>query len=80
MNVSHSGTSDKERLHRPQMRVFALIDARHVVELEIEELVDQLKSSLDLNVVLEFDGNLLIHKRFEKRKEQHLARLVEDFR
>lgn len=49
-----------------QMGVLELIDNLDVVELDIEVLVDALEDALELNVVLEFDRDLVVDEGLEE--------------
>lgn len=49
-----------------EMRVFDLLDNLDVVELDIEVLVNALEGSLELNVVLELDGDLVVDEGLEE--------------
>jgi hypothetical protein len=49
-----------------EMGVFDLLDNLDVIELDVEVLVNALEGSLDLNVVLELDGDLMVNEGLEK--------------
>lgn len=49
-----------------QMGVLELIDNLDVVELDVEVLVDALEDALELNVVLEFDRDLVVDEGLEE--------------
>ena len=53
-----------------QMGVLVGLHGLHVVELDVEELIDGEERSLELEVVLEFDDDGLAHQRLEERVEQ----------
>lgn len=48
------------------MGVLELIDNLDVVELDVEVLVDALEDALELNVVLEFDRDLVVDEGLEE--------------
>ena len=48
------------------MGVLELIDNLDVVELDVEVLVDALEDALELNVVLELDGDLVVDESLEE--------------
>lgn len=71
MDVPHHGASDEDVLDRAQMGVLELIDNLDVVELDVEVLVDALEDALELNVVLEFDRDLVVDEGLEEAEEEH---------
>lgn len=48
------------------MRILDLLQHLDIVELDIEVLVDALKHAADLDVVLEFDCDLVVDEGFEE--------------
>jgi hypothetical protein len=46
--------------------VLVLIDNQHVVEIEVEVLVDALEDAADLDVVFELDRDLVVDERLEE--------------
>lgn len=55
------------------MRVFQLFHHLDVIELDVQELIDRLQGSPDRDVILEFDGDFVVHERLEKTKGQLLG-------
>lgn len=49
-----------------QMRVFDVVQDTNVVQLDVQVLVHTLESSPDRDVILEFDGHLMIDQRLEE--------------
>lgn len=48
------------------MRVFELFDHSDIVELDIQVLIHALQSTLDGDIILQFDRDLAIDKRLEE--------------
>jgi hypothetical protein len=48
------------------MRVLDLLDHLHILELDVEELVDGLEGAADGNVILEFDRHFGVDEGLEK--------------
>ena len=55
------------------MRVLELFHHGNVVQLDVQVLVHALQRALELNVVLELDGDLLVDERFEEADRNALA-------
>lgn len=49
-----------------QMRVLDLLDDADVLQLDVEILVDTLERATDLNVIFEFDRDLMVDEGFEE--------------
>lgn len=59
-NIPHHTTTNKHILYGRQVRVFIQIQDVHIVQLNVQVLVDGFEGAADANVVLEFDGHRLV--------------------
>lgn len=66
MDISDDGPADKDILDGAQMGVFQLVQHHHVVEFDVQILVDGFQGAADADVVFELDGYGLLREGFEK--------------
>jgi hypothetical protein len=82
MDVPHNGPPNKHILHsrlqsdastrgRYKVGVFVLFQDCDVVEFDVEKLVDGFEDSFYCEIILEFDGDLLVYQRLEERVEHY---------
>lgn len=79
MNITDSGSSDKQGLDGLQMGIFGFVDGGDVVQLQVQVLVDGSQGALDFDIIFQFHNYLLINKSFEKTEEQHVRMYSELF-
>lgn len=53
------------------MRVLELLDNLNVVELDVEVLIHALEGSLELNIVLELHGDLVVDESLKEAEHRH---------
>lgn len=78
MDVTHSGSSDKQVLDGFQVRIFGFVDGGNVVQLQVQILVDGLQGPFDFYVIFELHDDLLVNKSLEETEEQHWMELAFD--
>jgi hypothetical protein len=49
-----------------QVRVVEFVQDLNVLKLDVEELINGFEGSLNCDVVLEFDGDFMVHKSLEE--------------
>lgn len=55
------------------MRVLELLDNLDVIELNVEVLIHTLEDTLELNIVLELNSDLVVNKSLEKAVRERLS-------
>ena len=58
------------------MRPALLIHDAHIIELDIEKLVDAAQGAAQGDVVLQLDSDVVLHEGFEEGEEEHLDGVV----
>ena len=53
------------------MWVLHLFHYRDIIQFDVQVLIHALQGASHGNVVLEFDGDFVVHERFEEAEEQH---------
>lgn len=76
MDVTHDRATDEDVLDRAEMGVFQFIQNHHVVELDVEVLVDGFEGSADRDVVFQLNGNGLLSEGLEEAVRRQRARVV----
>lgn len=76
MDIAYDRAADKDVLHRAQVWVFQLVQHHHVVEFDVQVLVDRFQRAPDTDVVLELDCHGLLGECFEEAVEMWDAWLV----
>ena len=66
MHVPHHAAADEDVADGAEVRVPDLVEDADIVELDVEVLVDGLEGAADGDVVLELDGDGLVHERLEE--------------
>ena len=57
------------KLLTDQVWVFQVLDDLDFIKLDIEILIDRLEDTADLNIVLELDGDFVVHQGLEEAAE-----------
>lgn len=57
------------------MRILELLHHLNVIELDVEVLVHALQNALELDVVFELHGDLMVDERLEETEEEHDDRI-----
>lgn len=54
--------------HRPsyKMWILKLLDNADIIQLDVQVLVNALQCAADLNIILELDGDLMVHEGLEE--------------
>lgn len=66
MDVADDGAADEHVGDAEEMWMIGRIDHLHLVQLDIEVLIDAMEYAFDLQIVLEFDGHFFGFQRFEE--------------
>lgn len=75
VNISHNRTTNKDILDGAQVRIFQFLYHLNVVELNVEVLVHAFQNALELDVVFELHGDLMVDERLEETEEEHDDRI-----
>ena len=66
MDIADDGAADEDVLDGAEMRVFQLVEHDHVVELDVEVLVDRFQRPAQRDVVFQFHRYRLLCECFEE--------------
>lgn len=69
VDVSDDGAADEDVLDGAQVRVLQLVQNHHVVEFDVQILVDGLEGAADADVVFQLDGHGLLGQGFEEARQ-----------
>lgn len=71
MNVTDSGPTNEQGLDGLQVGVFRLVHRGDIVHLQVQVLVHRTQGALYLDVIFQFQDDLLVHKGLEETEEEH---------
>ena len=66
LNIPYHTPPNETILKTRQLWVFIWLDYLYVDEFDVEILIDAVEGPRQDDIILEFDGNLLAHQRFEE--------------
>ena len=66
MHIPHHTAPNKHTLHRRQMRILQFLHDLHILQFDVEELIDGLEGAAEGDVVFELDSYFGVDEGFEE--------------